>query len=108
MINSKNANNSTFSSAPHTRKSGEKPSVETAKALRTWAEAGKPLGDAADAERCLEKSALRKRNGPKRSISFKRKPFAPYLDRMPQGTDLESLFLEFLKERFGPIREPTE
>ena len=80
---------------------GKKPSIEAAKALRAWAEAGKPLDDAADAEKCFEGNASRKRAGPKGPIVFKRKTFAPYLNRIPKGTDLESLFLEFLKERFG-------
>jgi ParB family chromosome partitioning protein len=78
-----------------------KPNIEAAKALRAWAEAGKSLIDADDVKSCLEKSASRKRSESKGPITFKRKTFAPYLDRIPQGTDLEALFLEFLKERFG-------
>ena len=36
-----------------------------------------------------------------KTISFKRKPFAPYLAKMADGDDLETLFLEFLKGRYG-------
>jgi ParB family chromosome partitioning protein len=78
-----------------------KPGIEAAKALRAWAEAGKPLRNADDVKSCLEKCASRNRSGSKGRIAFKRKTFAPYLDRIPKETDLEALFLEFLKERFG-------
>jgi ParB family chromosome partitioning protein len=78
-----------------------KPGIEAARTIRDWADVQNPLNDAADVERCLEKQMPRKRSVPKGSITFKRKTFAPYLDRIPKGADLESLFLEFLKERFG-------
>ena len=36
-----------------------------------------------------------------KTITFKRKTFAPILARIPKGDDLEALFLEFLKGRYG-------
>jgi ParB family chromosome partitioning protein len=77
-----------------------KVSVKTAQTIRDFAEAGKPLNEAADIEKCLNMTS-RKRDGPRNTITLKTKRFAPYLARVPKETDLESLFLEFLKERFG-------
>ena len=36
-----------------------------------------------------------------RKISFDRRKFAPYLDKLGSDQELESLFLEFLRERVG-------
>lgn len=36
-----------------------------------------------------------------RKISFDRKQFAPYLDKLGSERELETLFLEFLRERVG-------
>lgn len=36
---------------------------------------------------------------PPKKISFNRKRFAPYLDRLGSDRELEKLFLEFLQER---------
>jgi ParB family chromosome partitioning protein len=74
--------------------------VKTARAIREWAQAGKPLNGADDVEKCLGKTS-HKRDGPKNTVTLGAKAFAPYLARIPQDTNLESLFLEFLKERFG-------
>lgn len=38
---------------------------------------------------------------PPRKISFNRKQFAPYLDKLGSEKELENLFLEFLRERVG-------
>ena len=42
--------------------------------------------------------AMQKKPGKK--ISFERKKFAPYLDRLSSDQELETLFLEFLKQKF--------
>ena len=36
-----------------------------------------------------------------KTITFKRKTFAPYLAKMAKDDELEALFLEFLRERYG-------
>ena len=36
---------------------------------------------------------------PPKKISFNRKRFAPYLDKLSSDQELEKLFLEFLRER---------
>ena len=36
-----------------------------------------------------------------KTITFKRKSFAPYLAKVPEGDNLEALFAEFLKLRYG-------
>lgn len=36
---------------------------------------------------------------PSKKISFDRKRFAPYLDKLGSERELENLFLEFLRER---------
>ena len=41
----------------------------------------------------------RRRASPSRRISFDRKKFAPYLDKLSSEEDLEALFLTFLQER---------
>ena len=38
---------------------------------------------------------------PSKKISFDRKRFAPYLDKLGGEQELENLFLEFLRERMG-------
>lgn len=40
-----------------------------------------------------------KRAAPPKKISFDRKRFAPYLDKLGSDRELENLFLEFLRER---------
>jgi ParB family chromosome partitioning protein len=82
-----------------------KPSIKAARAICEWAKNGKPINDISDIEKCLAVKPSRKRSGSKGVITFKRKILVPYLDRIPKGTDLESLFLEFLKERFGRVPE---
>ena len=42
-----------------------------------------------------------KRAAPPKKISFDRKRFAPYLDKLGSEQKLEDLFLEFLRERAG-------
>ena len=36
---------------------------------------------------------------PPKNISFNRKKFAPYLDKLGSDQELEKLFLEFLQEK---------
>lgn len=43
----------------------------------------------------------KRRMAPPKEIKFKRKRFAPYLDRLNSEAELEELFLEFLKSRFA-------
>jgi len=46
-------------------------------------------------------AALKRLAAPPKSISFKRKLFEPYLDKLGSDRELEKLFLEFLRERAG-------
>ncbi len=48
-----------------------------------------------EARRAAEKRLL----VPPRKITFDRKQFAPYLDKLGSDQELEKLFLEFLRER---------
>ena len=45
--------------------------------------------------------AEKRRNAPSKKISFDRKRFAPYLDKLGGDQEIEALFLEFLRERVG-------
>ena len=45
--------------------------------------------------------AEKRRSAPPKRISFDRKKFAPYLDRLGSDQEIEVLFLEFLRERMG-------
>ena len=45
--------------------------------------------------------AEKRRSAPPKRISFDRKKFAPYLDRLGSDQEIETLFLEFLRERMG-------
>lgn len=45
--------------------------------------------------------AEKRRNAPPKKISFDRKRFAPYLDKLGGDQEIETLFLEFLRERVG-------
>ena len=45
--------------------------------------------------------AERRRSAPPRKISFDRKKFAPYLDKLGSDQEIEALFLEFLRGRVG-------
>ena len=38
-------------------------------------------------------------SAPSKKISFDRKKFAPYLDKLGSDQEIEALFLEFLRER---------
>lgn len=44
-------------------------------------------------------AAEQRRLAPSKNITFKRKQFQPYLDKLGSDKDLERLFLEFLRER---------
>jgi ParB family chromosome partitioning protein len=68
--------------------------------IREWTKDGGALGSAGDIENLLREYAATPAK-PARTISFKRKTFEPYLARIPRNTDLEKLFAEFLRERFG-------
>lgn len=45
--------------------------------------------------------AEKRLNAPPKKISFDRKKFAPYLDKLGGDQEIETLFLEFLRERVG-------
>ena len=45
--------------------------------------------------------AEKRRSAPPKKISFDRKKFAPYLDKLGGDQEIEALFLEFLRERVG-------
>lgn len=46
-------------------------------------------------------TAYKRLAAPPKKISFNRKQFAPYLDKLGSDRELEKLFLEFLRERVG-------
>ena len=46
-------------------------------------------------------AAVKRQAAPPKKISFNRKQFAPYLDKLGSDQELEKLFLEFLRERVG-------
>jgi ParB family chromosome partitioning protein len=68
--------------------------------IREWAKDDGALGSAGDIENLLRKYAAVTAK-PARTVTFRRKTFEPYLARIPGDTDLEKLFAEFLRERFG-------
>ena len=45
--------------------------------------------------------ADKRRSAPPRKISFDRKKFTPYLDKIGSDQEIEELFLQFLRERTG-------
>ena len=63
------------------------PTAERQPIFTAWREAR------AEAERLL--------SSPPKKISFDRKKFAPYLDKLGSDQEIETLFLEFLRERVG-------
>jgi ParB family chromosome partitioning protein len=66
-----------------------------------WTKVGKPLDTPEDMRKLLQKYNADKARSVKSNITFKRKTFEPYLSRIPKDVDLEKLFAEFLRERFG-------
>ena len=46
-------------------------------------------------------TAVNRLTAPPKKISFNRKQFAPYLDKLGSDQEIEKLFLEFLRERVG-------
>ena len=42
-----------------------------------------------------------RRAAPPKKITFDRRKFAPYLDKVGNDKEIESLFLEFLRQRIG-------
>lgn len=46
-------------------------------------------------------AAVKRQAAPPKKISFNRKQFAPYLDKLGSDQEIEKLFLEFLRERVG-------
>ncbi len=64
-------------------------------------ERGKAYKALLDAKNCQGyRSDIAKRMlAPSKKISFDRKQFAPYLDKLGSDQELEKLFLEFLRER---------
>lgn len=57
--------------------------------------------DIFEAWREARRSIEKRRTAPPEKISFNRKQFAPYLDKLGSDRELEKLFLEFLRERVG-------
>ena len=79
---------------------GNRLDIKTDQAIRQWIADGKQLDTEDDLSKLL-RSHQKKTAKPSKTISFKRKLLAPYLDRIPKDTNLEKLFVEFLRERFG-------
>jgi ParB family chromosome partitioning protein len=68
--------------------------------IRRWIECGGTLDTAKDMGKLLKQHkthSIARRRG----ITIKRKTFEPYLEKIPDGVDLERLFAEFLRERYG-------
>lgn len=57
--------------------------------------------DIFEAWREAKAAAYKRLAAPPKKISFNRKQFAPYLDKLGSDRELEKLFLEFLRERVG-------
>jgi hypothetical protein len=76
--------------------------LKLASFIRGWVKDGGALDSAEDVAVLLREYA-ETTSKPARTITFKRKTFEPYLARIPRGTDLEWLFAEFLRERFGDV-----
>ena len=55
--------------------------------------------DIFEAWREARDAAYRRLAAPPKKISFDRRQFAPYLDKLGSDKELEKLFLEFLRER---------
>ena len=75
-------------------------SLSGAKALRRSADNGNELNDIEAIEEILGLSQSTKES-PAPKITFSRKRLAPYIERIPKDINLEDLFIEFLKEKFG-------
>ena len=75
-------------------------SLSGAKALRRSADSGIKLdgGDAVEETLGLSQPPM---ESPAPKITFSRKLLAPYIERIPTDINLEDLFVEFLKEKFG-------
>ena len=54
-----------------------------------------------EAYREARRAAEKRLAAPPKRISFNRKKFAPYLEKLGNDQALEKLFLEFLRERVG-------
>jgi ParB family chromosome partitioning protein len=74
--------------------------IETARYIRRASGDGKAFGDVDGLDRImrLRQAASTPK---KKNFVIRSKAIAPYAGRIPQGTDLEALFVEFLRERFG-------
>ena len=55
--------------------------------------------DIFEAYREAQRAAEKRLAAPPKKISFNRKAFAPYLEKVGSDKELEKLFLEFLRER---------
>jgi len=60
-----------------------------------------PQQEIYEAWREARRAAEKRLEAPPQKISFNRKQFAPYLDKLGSDRELEKLFLEFLRERIG-------
>ena len=75
-------------------------SLSGAKALRRSADNGSELNNIEAVEETLGLSQP-PMESPAPKITFSRKRLAPYIERIPKDINLEDLFIEFLKEKFG-------
>lgn len=60
-----------------------------------------PQQEMYEAWREARRAAEKRQAAPPKNISFNRKKFAPYLDKLGSDREIEKLFLEFLRERVG-------
>ena len=77
----------------------EKLDVKMSEAIREHLRDGKELNETTLTY--IAQHQQRRKQSTAKTITFKRKTFVPYLARVPDGDNLESLFLEFLKARYG-------
>ena len=74
--------------------------IETARYIRRVSDNSKGCNDIDDLDRIMKlKQAASKPK--KKDLVIRKKTLAPYMDQIPKDTDLETLFAEFLQERFG-------
>jgi ParB family chromosome partitioning protein len=74
--------------------------IKLAQNIREWVKSGQSLETAEDLYKLLrlyEEQSWR----PSKTVTFKRKALEQFLAMVPLGDDVEALFLEFLRERYG-------
>jgi len=74
--------------------------IKLSDAIRRHVREGEQMDSEADLNRLIQLHQVRAQTTSK-TIIFKRKNFAQYLAKAPEDDDLEVLFLEFLKSRYG-------